>query len=265
MNNLNPKDMEIISAVSYTFLAFVLMIVAVLFFVYYSRKKIIQNELEKKDLEIDYQKKLLQATIVTQEKERERIAQDLHDDISSKLNIISLNSHLLASADLSPVEVKEITGNIITTTGMVLESSRTIAHNLLPPILDKFGLHAAIDELSQQCCGGEVKVTYENRYKQRIFEEVPGEKHLHIFRILQELINNSLRHGKATRIAIGFDICDNGRYCSYSDNGSGFNVKDIKKMSGLGMKNIESRVAMLHGKIRVESEINNGMQVTINF
>ncbi|HRB73020.1 MAG TPA: sensor histidine kinase, partial [Flavobacterium sp.] len=72
MNNLNPKDMEIISAVLYTFVAFVLMIIAILFFVYYSRKKIIQKELEKKDLEIDYQKKLLQATILTQEKERER-------------------------------------------------------------------------------------------------------------------------------------------------------------------------------------------------
>ena len=69
MNNLNPKDMEIISAVLYTFVAFVLMIIAILFFVYYSRKKIIQKELEKKDLEIDYQKKLLQATILTQEKE----------------------------------------------------------------------------------------------------------------------------------------------------------------------------------------------------
>ncbi|WP_347068795.1 ATP-binding protein [Flavobacterium sp. WV_118_3] len=265
MNNLNPKDMEIISAVLYTFVAFVLMIIAILFFVYYSRKKIIQKELEKKDLEIDYQKKLLQATILTQEKERERIAQDLHDDISSKLNIIALNSHLLTSTGLSSAEVQEITGNIITTTGVVLESSRTIAHNLLPPILDKFGLHAAIDELCQQSSGGTIKIEYKNDTKQRTFDAIPVEQHLHIFRILQELINNSLRHGKATRIMIVFNKDNNGCYCNYSDNGSGFDTRDIKKLAGLGMKNIESRVAMLEGELRVESEINKGIHVTINF
>ncbi|THF49786.1 sensor histidine kinase [Flavobacterium supellecticarium] len=265
MNNLNPKDMEIISAVIYTFIAFVLMIIAVLFFVYYSRKKIIQKELEKKDLEIDYQKKLLQATILTQEKERERIAQDLHDDISSKLNIITLNSHLLTSADLSSAEIQEITGNIITTTGVVLESSRTIAHNLLPPILDKFGLHAAIDELCQQSSSGPIQIEYSNDAKQRTFDTIPVEQHLHIFRILQELINNSLRHGKATRIIIVFTKDNNGCYCSYTDNGSGFDTKNTKKLAGLGMKNIESRVAMLEGKLRIESEINKGIHVTINF
>jgi signal transduction histidine kinase len=62
--------------------------VTLIIFFYFSRKKIIQKELEKKDLEIQYQKELLSAVIITQEEERKRIAQDLHDDISSKLNIV---------------------------------------------------------------------------------------------------------------------------------------------------------------------------------
>lgn len=265
MNDLNAHDLEIISAVIYTFIAFVLMIVAVLIFVYYSRKKIVQKELEKKDLEIDYQKKLLQATILTQEKERERIAQDLHDDISSKLNIISLNSHLLTASDLSGEEVKEITTGIITITAKVLESSRTIAHNLLPPILDKFGLHAAIEELCQQYNNCEVHINYHNVHRQQIFEEIKHENQLHIFRILQELINNSLRHGKATVIDIRFDKDFGRRYCIYTDNGNGFDTKVIKKQPGLGMKNIESRVTMLNGQLNIESEINKGINVTFNF
>jgi signal transduction histidine kinase len=83
--------------------------VTLVIFFYFSRKKIIQKELEKKDLEIQYQKELLSAVIITQEEERKRIAQDLHDDISSKLNIVSLNSYLLTAPNLTENETLGIT------------------------------------------------------------------------------------------------------------------------------------------------------------
>ena len=149
MNNDNIiNGNEFIAAVVYTFVAFVLMTVAVLVFIYYSRKKIIKKEIEKKDLEIKYQKNMLNATILIQEVERKRIARDLHDDISSKLNIISLNSHLLTSNNLTENEIKQITTNIVDVTANVLDSTRRIAHDLLPPILEEFGLHAALEKLS---------------------------------------------------------------------------------------------------------------------
>ena len=79
------------------------MVVAVFLvvFFYFSRKKIIQKEIEKRELEIHLHKQQLHAIIVTQEEERKRIAQDLHDDISSKLNIVSLNTHLLSAPNLT--------------------------------------------------------------------------------------------------------------------------------------------------------------------
>ncbi len=94
---------EIIEIVIYSCFTFILMGIVLVLFFYFSRKKIIQKELEKKDLEIQYQKELLSAVILTQEEERKRIAQDLHDDISSKLNIVSLNSHLLNTPKLSEI------------------------------------------------------------------------------------------------------------------------------------------------------------------
>ena len=141
------QESEIIEIIVYSFIAFLLMGIVMILFFYFSRKKIIQKELEKKDLEIQYQKELLSAVIITQEEERKRIAQDLHDDISSKLNIVSLNSHLLNTPNLSPKEVTEITGNIINLTSKALDNSRKIAHGLLSPVLDKFGLHAGVEEL----------------------------------------------------------------------------------------------------------------------
>ncbi|MGK4567511.1 histidine kinase [Flavobacterium sp. 3HN19-14] len=129
------QENDIIAVIIYTSLAFVLMTVLLIMFYYFSKKKIVQHELEKKDLIINHQREMLHSVILTQEEERKRIAQDLHDDISSKLNIVSLNSHLLTTPNLSEKELSEITLNIINLTAKALENSRRIAHDLLPRCL----------------------------------------------------------------------------------------------------------------------------------
>ena len=232
-------------------------------FFYFSKKKIIQKEFEKKNLELQYQKELLLATILTQESERKRIAQDLHDDISSKLNIVSLNSHLLSAENLTEKEIKCITTNIIDLTAKALYNSRRIAHDLLPPVLDNFGLHAAIEELCVEfnSCKS-VNIDYQNQME---FKNLEKDKHLHIFRILQELMNNSLRHGNATNISIIFEENKGLRICRYNDNGRGFDLKKGEIKKGLGLKNIDSRVNLLNGKLVIDSNINKGMDVIFNF
>ena len=266
MSNDTNTEIEIIYTVLSTFLAFLVMTIAVLIFVYYSRKKIIQKEIEKKDLEITYQKSMLNATILVQEEERKRIARDLHDDISSKLNIISLNSHLLTTNNLSNAETIEITTNIIDVTAKVLDSTRRIAHDLLPPILEEFGIHAAIEELCSAFTNGEnITISYHNPAEQAFFDTIDIEKYLHIYRILQELINNSIRHGKATTIQISFAEKVGEKECIYVDNGNGFDTKELKVRKGLGLKNIESRVNFLNGALTINSAIGKGIHVVVNF
>lgn len=244
------------------FFMFFMGMILLLFF-HFSKKKIIQKELEKKNLELEYQRDLLQATIEVQEDERKRIAQDLHDDISSKLNIVSLNSHMLATPDLSSTEVSEITGTIIDLVHKALDNSRRIAHNLLPPVLDKFGLAAGLDELYFELNSSKALIVkHENNVT---FSEVDKDKQLHVFRIIQELINNSIRHGKATIVSIVFNENENGVVCTYSDNGIGFDTGNIKSQKGLGMKNIESRIIFLNGSISIKSVIDKGTNVVFNF
>ena len=257
------QESEIIEIIVYSFIAFLLMGLVLILFFYFSRKKIIQKEFEKKDLEIQYQKELLSSVIITQEEERKRIAQDLHDDISSKLNIVSLNSHLLTTPNLTETEVVEITNNIINLTAKALDNSRKIAHGLLPPVLDKFGLHAGVEELCLEFSSSKaVKVNYENK---TVFDIIENDKHLHVFRILQELMNNSLRHGKASIISIIFEKKNEKNWCFYTDDGIGFEMKSDENKKGLGMKNIESRIAFLNGKMTLESSINKGISVVFNF
>jgi two-component system, NarL family, sensor kinase len=255
-NNINE-------VIGYLFIAFLLMAGVLILFFYFSRKKIIQKEIEKKNLEINHQKELLRSVILTQESERKRIAQDLHDDISSKLNVVSLNTHLLKTPNLSDDEILEITNNITGLTQKALESSRRIAHDLLPPVLEKFGLNAGIEELIVEVSSSKlVKVNYINHLK---FDFDETERHLHIFRILQELLNNSIRHGNATEIAINFDTINGVETSTYIDNGKGFDISNKESQKGLGMKNIESRVNFLNGTLAITSKVNEGVKVIFTF
>lgn len=261
VNSLPEK--EIVAIILYTSLFFMIVAVVLIVFFYFSRKKIIQKELEKKDLILQYQKEQLHAIIITQEEERKRIAQDLHDDISSKLNIVSLNSHLLTAPNLTEAETAEITENIINLTTKALDNSRKIAHNLLPPVFEKFGLNAGIEELCEEF---ESSKSVKTHYKNEIdFDDNDIDRHLHVFRILQELMNNSLRHGKATELWISFANKDGVNICDYEDNGVGFDSSNDENQKGLGMKNIDSRISFLEGTINITSEINNGIVVNFTF
>jgi signal transduction histidine kinase len=256
-------EKEIVAIILYTSCFFMIVAVFLVAFFYFSRKKIIQKEVEKRDLEIHLQKEQLYAVIIAQEEERKRIAQDLHDDISSKLNIVSLNTHLLSSPNLTEAETIEITDNIINLTAKALENSRKIAHNLLPPVFEKFGLNAGVEELCEEFESSKsVKINYKNEID---FEDNDIDRHLHVFRILQELMNNSLRHGKATEINIAFKNSNEINTCTYQDNGIGFDSKNAENQKGLGMKNIDSRISFLNGTLKIDSEIGSGIAVIFTF
>lgn len=243
-----------------TFLLLFMTVVLVLFF-RFARKKIVEKELEKAAIELNSQKKILQATIETQERERKRIAQDLHDAISAKLNVVSLHVNMLLDGSLTANEQQGALGNVLGVTTTVLENSRQIAHDLLPPILDKFGLVEALKELLAEF-GATKKVVAQHNIN--YLTSLTKVEELHLFRIVQELLNNSIRHGKATLMRLELHDADSMIQLVYKDNGKGFLVKQALKESGLGLKNIKSRIAILNGKLHIKSNLNEGATFTIN-
>ncbi|TXD46301.1 sensor histidine kinase [Polaribacter sp. IC073] len=261
MEELLTQENQVIAIVLTGVLLLLLMGVTLLLFFFFSRKKIVEKELEKKNLEINHQKEIIQSIIVTQEDERKRIAQDLHDEISSKLNVINLNANLLKDGELSPEEYLIINDSILKTTDKTLESARKIAHNLLPPILSQFGLKDAIEELADSFSNSrKVTIEYNLKYPKAYLEP---EKELHLFRIVQELINNSIRHGSAKECSLHITIDNNNLLFNYTDDGIGFNSKDVNHKKGLGMKNIESRVALLQGSFTIKTAENKGFKISI--
>lgn len=224
-------------------------------FFFYSRKKITEKEVETIELKLKNQEEILHATIATQEEERKRIAQDMHDAISSKLNVISLTANLLLENNDLEVDDKNSINHILTINNTVLESSRKIAHDLLPPILEKFGLKVALEELLDDYMRvSKLQILY-------TIETITGLTsidELHLFRIVQELINNALKHADAAQLKIELSKVVNGFELVFSDNGKGFDPDSMDFKTGLGLQNIKSRAAILKCNLHIESSPNSG-------
>lgn len=239
----------------------ILMSVAIILFFYLSRKKIVETELQKATLEIQHQKEMLQTTLMTQETERKRIAQDLHDDISSKLNIVSLNASLITEECVTVKEANTLGVKILEITNTVLETSRRIAHDLLPPSLEKFGLVAALEELCDQFEFSKMFVVHATF----TYEEgtLPKDHELHLFRIVQELINNTVKYAAAKTISVSLKSTQNALHLHYKDNGKGFELSAGKMVRGLGLRGIENRAAIVGATVTFQSQPEEGM--SLNF
>ncbi len=250
----------IISIVGISICLLIIMAVTLIAFFHHTKKKIVEKEQEKAALKIEHQRKILQTSIAIQEQERNRIAQDLHDAISAKLNVVSLTTHVLLIDKTINEKQKTALEQILDITTNTLESARKIAHDLMPPILDKFGLKAALEELFEEFTAN-TSIDIEHNVEE--LAKLSKTNQLHLFRIIQELINNSIRHGKANELVIYMEQAPTGFMLHYQDNGVGFNVKEIKKKPGIGIQNVKSRVKILNGNLTIESTPNSGSKFII--
>ena len=240
----------------------ILIFTGFLLFTYFlSRKKIVAKELEKKNKEITYQKEITESIIINYEKERKRISEDLHDNISSKLNVINLNVNLLKDGNLNTEESLVINNGLLKAIDKTIESASTIAHNLLPPILEKFGFKDAVEELADAYNNSrKINISYTINYPKKLL--IP-ENELHLFRIIEELIKNSVRCRKANNSNINIAYKNNKLIFNYTDNGIDFNTDNINNKKGLGVKNIESRISLLNAQYSIENKIGNGFKIII--
>ena len=261
MDELFNSENQIANIILLAIGLLLVMSIAIVLFFYFSRKKIIKTELEKANLEIEHQKEVIQSTIVTQEEERKRIAQDLHDAISSKLNIVSLNANMLKEPSIPSEEANKVGESILNVTTTVLESSRKIAHDLLPPTLQKFGLEAALEELCEEVADTKkFRVDWQINYPTAALSD---EKELHLFRIVQELFTNAIKYSEAKQITVSLESKENLVSLQYTDDGKGFNIEEAQRAKGLGMSGIENRTLILGGDLKMNSSPGDGLFVLI--
>ncbi|MBK8786275.1 MAG: two-component sensor histidine kinase [Chitinophagaceae bacterium] len=227
--------------------------IAIVGFVIFHQRKVIRYNNQLKKLEEEKQHILLNASIRFQEEERNRIAADLHDDAGPLLATarLYLNENLVNQEKAQQLQSIFSAKQILDDAILLI---RNISHSLMPPTLKNFGLESASTDLFQKI-GASGSLNASARFHDyRIRLKV--EQELLVFRIIQELVNNILKHSNPGFIHLTQNISTNKMYFRIHHDGIGIVQADFDKLNhssiGLGLKNIASRIKVLNGRIFFE-------------
>ena len=230
--------------------------IGLIVFISFHQRKVIRYQQQLQQLEQDQQKTLLNASIRLQEEERQRIAADLHDDAGPLLatarlylneNFVNLDKQTQLQSIYNAKQIIDDTIQLI----------RNISHSLMPPTLKNFGLESAVNDLFQKISGSGSMNASSRFHDYR--ERLKPENELIIFRIIQELVNNILKHSNASFIHLTQNTSGQRFFIRLHHDGRGLTQADFEKLGksnvGLGLKNIQSRLKVLQGKIFFEKDM----------
>lgn len=200
----------------------------------------------------------IDAMIEGQEKERQRIANDLHDDLGGLMATVKLNFNALK--DRGSPELYNKTNTLIEE---AYQKVRTVAHAKNSGVIAKQGLLKAVKNMAD-------KITVSNKIQIEVLDHgldqrLENSLELTLFRVIQELITNVIKHAEATEVTIHLTNHEDSINIMVEDNGKGFDPHQITiTNAGMGISSIDKRVEHLDGKLTIESEINKGTTVIID-
>lgn len=245
---------QLILFIAIAAIIFIVFVLGLLFLLAQFRKRKIIHEKEKEVL-------TLQSLLQGQEIERERMARDLHDGLGGILSGIKLNlSSMKGNVIISEKDVNLFTKSIDQLDNAIAEMRR-VAHNMMPEALLKFGLTEAI----QDYCDG---INESNTVKLKFTNlglTIPLEKSVEIilYRIIQELTNNAIKHASAKNILVQLSKNENILNLTVEDDGKGFDTKQLANIKGTGLQNVHSRIDYLKGSLEIQSSVDGGTSVII--
>ncbi len=239
-----------------------ILLLSVTAFLFY-RNKQVERKAEL-DAEIASQKELRTKSILeAEEKERRRIAQDLHDGVGQLLSAAKLNLSNLESKLKDQNEEQHIAmQNALSLLDDSVKEVRAVSHNMMPNTLIKLGLASAVREFITKLGNAPtLKVDLEivgldNRLDNQV-ETV-------LYRVIQEIVNNIIKHAKASQISMQLIRHDTELNVMIEDNGIGFDSSKIDDFEGLGLKGIKTRIELLEGAVHFDSVVGRGTTVIID-
>ena len=213
------------------------------------------------ELEKDKQLLTIDAMLKGQEEERSRIAKDLHDGLGGmlsgvKLSFVNMKENMIMDAD-SVISFE----NSIKQLDNTIKELRKVAHNLMPEALVKFGLNKALaDFCNAMQLASKIKIIFEPMGIER---QLTNTADLYVYRIIQELINNALKHAAPNQILVQLTKTSDKILLTVEDDGKGFNKEILASAKGIGMKNLQQRIDYFKGKMEMITQSGEGTSVNI--
>ncbi|WP_053077124.1 sensor histidine kinase [Chryseobacterium sp. BLS98] len=245
--------------------ASVSLLLILLLYAYFQRAKGIKQKEKLHLLEMEkiiQESKISNLTVMLegQEQERGRIARDLHDGLGSLLSGTKMNLFLLKdkSDDHHQLQIERSMEQI----DIAVDELRHVAHNLMPDLLLKYGLQETLMEYVSRMTTPKLDVDVQFLYYSN---QLPLESQLLAYRIIQELVNNAVKHAKASQIIIQLIENESEYVIIVEDDGKGFDINTLNHSHSAGFHNIRSRVEFLKGTMQIESQINIGTNIEIKF
>lgn len=258
---LKKNELKLLETQNQTFSAlagiFLLALLSLGIWLYFRQR---QRLKDKEIIALQQQQEItkLESLIDGEENERRRIAQELHDGINGDLSAIKFRISSLGDSDMSPEDQL----NLVKVIEMIDQSCaqvRSISHNLMPASIVDFGLVATIEQYCSKIgMANAIPIDFQYFGDPAV---LPKKTETVIYRIIQELINNIIKHAKATSALVQMNFHENDLFITVEDNGVGFDTKKIQ--NGIGLKNISSRVRYLNAKLEIDSG-SNGTSFQIN-
>lgn len=202
----------------------------------------------------DFERKLLSSVIEAEDRERQRFAKEMHDGLGPLLSTIKIYVNEIYTEDIEPLEKQKLVKYTNELIDDAISNIRTISNNLMPSVIRDYGLIKAVDSLCKKInLTNKILVNFTtSSYNKRLEQNVE----IVLFRITEELLNNTLKHASAENVNISLKINDDKIIFNYYDDGIGCNVDDsfINSKQGMGLKNIISRVKSINANYYFDSK-----------
>lgn len=235
---------------------FVLVFLAILFLVIVARNNTRKNKLlfENERIKKEFEKTLLHTRLEIQEQTLSHVSREIHDNIGQSLSLVRLQ---LGSMEVNDISQLENTDELL---GKAIADLRILSHTLNTDLIKEKGFVDSVNDLV-----GQMKKTkrYEITFSSENFtDDLPEDQSLILFRVVQEILNNVMKHAEASVIEISLSSINVNSMISIRDNGKGFDIAKMKS-NGLGLKNIEERIKIIGGGLHIDSDPGKGTTITI--
>ncbi len=222
---------------------------------------IMSEHLKTKEIELQQEKtKRISGVMDALESERERLSRDLHDSLGQSLIALKLQLENVETDD--PASTKVIIGDVKSKIDAIIHEIRNMSNDLMPSVLKEFGLTTAIRNMCHEISSlSNFDINLNNDIREL---ELSQKISIYVFRIIQEGLNNIIKHAKPSFVAINVVYIKDILKISIKDDGVGFDIKSDYASKGNGLYYMRERVNLLNGSFKIFSEINNGTEINIS-